>query len=130
MGNLFCGVILVLLCISSCPLMSCGVEEDFFQSECLEVPASEFVGSVKSTIDTVRQVTSIVSKFASFIGDFRLSNAISDCLDLLDLSADELTWTLTVSQNPKGIYLSYTAALITINFNLFIFDELCTLGKA
>ncbi|KAJ8562442.1 hypothetical protein K7X08_011733 [Anisodus acutangulus] len=98
--NLFCVVLFVLLSIS-CPLVSCGAE-DFFQSECLEVPASEFVGSVKSTIDTVRQVTSIVSKFASFFGDFRLSNAISDCLDLLELSADELTWTLTASQNPKG----------------------------
>lgn len=92
--------------------MSCRAEEDFLQSECLQVPASEFVGSVKSTIDTVRQVTSIVSKFASFFGDFRLSNAISDCLDLLDLSADELTWTLTASKNPKGIY----TAFITINF--------------
>ncbi|MCE5167322.1 hypothetical protein HAX54_048197 [Datura stramonium] len=100
--NLFCGVIVVLLCSISCPLVSCR-PEDFFQSECLKVPASEFVGSVKSTIDTVRQVTSIVSKFASFFGDFRLSNAISDCLDLLELSADELTWTLTASQNPKGI---------------------------
>ncbi|KAH0652524.1 hypothetical protein KY289_030202 [Solanum tuberosum] len=103
MGNLFCGVILVLLCITStCPLMSYAVDEDFFQSECLQVPTSEFLGSVKSTIDIVRQVTSLVSKFASFFGDFRLSNAISDCLDLLDLSADELTWTLTASQNPKG----------------------------
>lgn len=99
-ANLFCGVILVLLCIS-CPLVSSGAE-DFFESECLKVPASEFVGSVKSTIDTVLQVISIVSKFTSFFGDFRLSNAISDCLDLLELSADELTWTLNASQNPKG----------------------------
>ncbi|XP_059288046.1 pectinesterase/pectinesterase inhibitor PPE8B-like [Lycium ferocissimum] len=93
-------VLLVLLLCITCPLVRCG--EDYFQSECLEVPTSEFVGSVKSTIDTVRQVTSMVSKFASFFGDFRLSNAISDCLDLLELSADELSWTLTASQNPKG----------------------------
>ncbi|KAF3684047.1 putative pectinesterase/pectinesterase inhibitor 32 [Capsicum annuum] len=100
-ANLFCGlIILVVLCVS-CPLVNCGAE-DFFQSECLQVPISEFVGSVKSTIDTIRQVTSIVSKFANFFSDFRLFNAISDCLDLLELSADELTWTLTASQNPKG----------------------------
>lgn len=100
-ANLFCGlIILVVLCVS-CPLVNCGAE-DFFQSECLQVPTSEFVGSVKSTIDTIRQVTSIVSKFANFFSDFRLFNAISDCLDLLELSADELTWTLTASQNPKG----------------------------
>lgn len=99
----FCGVLLLLLCIGCSNLVRCGAEDlSFLQPECLNVPASEFVGSVKSTIDTVRQVTSIVSKFVSFFGDFRLSNAISDCLDLLDLSADELTWTLTASQNPKG----------------------------
>ncbi|CAN4084818.1 unnamed protein product [Withania somnifera] len=100
MGSCLAGVILVLLCIS-CPLVSSGAE-DFLESECLKVPVSEFAGSVKSTINTVLQVTSIVSKFASFFGDFRLSNAISDCLDLLELSADELTWTLNASQDPKG----------------------------
>lgn len=72
------------------------------QSECLKVPIPEFVGSVKSTIDTVRKVTSIVSKFNNFLADFRLSNAISDCLDLLDLSADELDWTLSASQKSTG----------------------------
>ena len=66
------------------------------------VPTSEFVGSLKSTIGIVRQVTSIVSRFTSFLGDFRLSNAISDCLDLLDLSADELDWTLSAAQKPSG----------------------------
>lgn len=66
------------------------------------VPASEFVSSLKSTIDTVRQVTSVVSKFTSLFGDFRLTNAVSDCLDLLDLSSDELGWTLSASQNPNG----------------------------
>ncbi|PPS06288.1 hypothetical protein GOBAR_AA14353 [Gossypium barbadense] len=37
-----------------------------------------------------------------FFGDFRLSNAISDCLDLLDISADQLSWSLSASQNPNG----------------------------
>ncbi|KAI3802814.1 hypothetical protein L1987_30957 [Smallanthus sonchifolius] len=74
---------------------------------------SEFVDSVKSTIETVRDVISIVSRFSGPIGgDFRLSNAIADCLDLLDFSADELTWTLSASQKPtttgkgKGKYNS------------------------
>lgn len=71
------------------------------------VPASEFVNSLKATIDTVRQVTSIVSKFTSFFGDFRLSNAISDCLDLLDFSVDELDWTLSASQKPDGKYIYF-----------------------
>ncbi|KAD6795251.1 hypothetical protein E3N88_06147 [Mikania micrantha] len=62
---------------------------------------SEFVGSVKSTIQTVRDVIAIVSRFSGPLGDVRVSNAVSDCLDLLDFSADELTWTLSASQNPK-----------------------------
>ncbi|CAK9143272.1 unnamed protein product [Ilex paraguariensis] len=92
-------MILVTLCLSS-TFVNSG--SDYVQSECLKVPASEFVSSVRSTIDEVRQVISIVSKFTNAFGDFRLSNAISDCLDLLDLSADELTWTLSASQNPNG----------------------------
>nr|GEW45676.1 pectinesterase/pectinesterase inhibitor PPE8B-like [Tanacetum cinerariifolium] len=62
----------------------------------LKVPASVFVDSVKSTIQTVRDVIGIVSQFSGGIGDFRLSNAVSDCLDLLDFSADQLTWTISV----------------------------------
>ncbi|XP_059634666.1 pectinesterase/pectinesterase inhibitor PPE8B-like [Cornus florida] len=80
----------------------CSSSSDFIQPECLKVPMSEFVSSLKSTIDTVQQVTSIVSQFAGAFGDFRLSNAISDCLDLLDLSSDELSLTLSASQNPNG----------------------------
>nr|XP_043623936.1 pectinesterase/pectinesterase inhibitor PPE8B-like [Erigeron canadensis] len=66
----------------------------------LKVPGSEFVNSVTSTIQIVRDVISVVSKFSG--GDFRVSNAIADCVDLLDFSADELTWTLSASQNPSG----------------------------
>ncbi|KVH94060.1 Pectinesterase, active site-containing protein [Cynara cardunculus var. scolymus] len=75
----------------------------FVDADCLKVDGSDFVDSVKSTIQTVRDVISIVSKFSgAFGGDFRLSNAIADCLDLLDFSADELTWTLSASQNPTA----------------------------
>ncbi|KAL3535464.1 hypothetical protein ACH5RR_003925 [Cinchona calisaya] len=93
----------VILGILWSPSVRCGSGDyPSIQSECLMVPTSEFVGTVKSTIDIVRQVTSIVSQFTGFLGDFRLSNAISDCLDLLDLSADELDWTLSASQQPIG----------------------------
>ncbi|KAI3789921.1 hypothetical protein L2E82_02728 [Cichorium intybus] len=73
----------------------------YVDAECLKVPGSDFVASVTSTIQTVRDVISIVSKFSgAFGGDFRVSNAIADCLDLLDFSADELTWTLSTTQSP------------------------------
>ncbi|KAL7091935.1 hypothetical protein ACP275_12G134700 [Erythranthe tilingii] len=73
------------------------------QTECLNVPASEFDGSVMSTIAIVRQVISLVSRFSgTFGGDFRQSNAVSDCLDLMDLSIDELTLTMSASKNPNA----------------------------
>ncbi|XP_047972453.1 pectinesterase/pectinesterase inhibitor PPE8B-like [Salvia hispanica] len=83
-----------ILCCASCEKAS--------ELGNLKVPASEFVGSVRSTIDIVRQVISIVSQFSGAFGDFRLSNAVSDCLDLMDLSVDQLSWTLSASQNPNG----------------------------
>ncbi|KAE9448909.1 hypothetical protein C3L33_19221, partial [Rhododendron williamsianum] len=93
----------LLLLSALCLGLSFGSSDsDFLQPECLKVPTGVFASSVKSTIDVVEQVASLVSKFAPAFGDFRLSNAISDCLDLLDLSADELTRTLLASQNPNG----------------------------
>lgn len=108
MAKFFSGFFWIVVILCFLTLVSCGGDTnrssmEYFQSECLMVPGSEFVTSLKSTIDTVRQVTSVVSKFTSFLGDFRLTNAVSDCLDLLDLSSDELGWTLSASQNPNGM---------------------------
>ncbi|VFQ83691.1 unnamed protein product [Cuscuta campestris] len=74
-----------------------GEGDFFYESKCLKVPAAEFVKSVKSTMDSIRNVNSTVARIASGVqnsGDFRLSTAVSDCQDLLDLSADELSWTV------------------------------------
>lgn len=71
--------------------------------ECLSVPMSVFTDTLKSTIDGVLQVASMVARFAGmFGGDFRVSNAMNDCLDLLDLSSQELDWSLYASQYGKG----------------------------
>ncbi|XP_057806582.1 pectinesterase/pectinesterase inhibitor PPE8B-like [Salvia miltiorrhiza] len=83
-------------------ILSCASGEKASEFGNLKVPASEFVGSVRSTIDIIRQVMSIVSRFSGAFGDFRLSNAVSDCLDLMDLSVDQLSWTISASQNPNG----------------------------
>ncbi|KAL0333641.1 UNVERIFIED_CONTAM: Pectinesterase/pectinesterase inhibitor PPE8B [Sesamum angustifolium] len=93
--------LVVLLCASFTAGKSSS-SSDFVPSEYLGVPASEFVGTVRSTIDIIRQVMSMVSQFSGGFGDFRLTNAISDCLDLMDLSMDQLSWTLSASQNPNG----------------------------
>lgn len=119
MAKFFSGFFLIVVILCFLTLVSCGGDThrnstEYFQSECLMVPASEFVTSLKSTIDTVRQVTSVVSKFTSFLGDFRLTNAVSDCLDLLDLSSDELGWTLSASQNPNGMLFLLSVFHLTL----------------
>lgn len=95
-------VIVLVLGFTSCPFVHCGNITSNLQSEVLRVPNSEFAGSLRDTIDVVQQVVSILSDVASGFGDFRLSNAIDDCLELLDISADELSWTLSASQNQNG----------------------------
>ncbi|KAJ4841274.1 hypothetical protein Tsubulata_942612 [Turnera subulata] len=100
---LFCFLLTILL--SACTpyaTASSSSTSDYLQSECLKVPVSQFVGSVQSTLDIIRDVVSIISNFGNFFGDRRLSNAITDCLDLLDFSSDELSWSMSASQNPKG----------------------------
>lgn len=90
-------LVLILIILVSTPtfpfaIAGGGGGYTYKDADCLKVPGSDFVDSVRSTIQIVRDVISIVSKFSG--GDFRLSNAIADCLDLLDFTADELTWTL------------------------------------
>ena len=106
------------LLLSAVCLGSCG--SDLVNSGCLKVPISEFGGAVKSTMDVVQQVISLFSRFASTFGDFRLSNAIADCLDLLDLSSEQLNRTLSASQNPNGTYLLYPASFFQLLCNMLI----------
>ncbi|KAJ0031886.1 hypothetical protein Pint_13605 [Pistacia integerrima] len=69
---------------------------------CLKVPTSTFVSSLQTAIAVIHHSTPIISQFANLFGDFRLKNAVSDCLDLLDFSIDELEWSASASQNPNG----------------------------
>lgn len=104
-----------------------GGRSDVGESACLKVPASEFAGGVKSTIKVVQKVISTVSPFAGKIGDSRLSNAVADCLDLMDLTMDHLSSAVSASQNPNGarIYTFSSTFFFTfclINFYLSSMD--------
>ncbi|XP_061997002.1 pectinesterase/pectinesterase inhibitor PPE8B-like [Rosa rugosa] len=99
---LWMGKFLLVLVLLSFPFIHCENITNTIQSECLKVPNSEFAGSIVNTIDVMQQVVSILSSVAKGFGDFRLSNAIDDCLDLMDSSADELSWTLSATQNQNG----------------------------
>ena len=109
-------ILLVLLCVFSSKFAIVSSEsstsnsaDDFLGPECLKVAKSEFTSSIRDVVDIIRQVTSMLSQFSGFFGDFRLSNAVSDCLDLLDNSAEELSWTESATQNPKSkyVYINY-----------------------
>lgn len=112
--SLSAALFLVILCL--CPLSGAGV--GFDPAEVLKVSASDFVGSVQTTIDIVQQVTSVVAKVGNVFGDFRLSNAVSDCLDLLQLSADELSSTLSASQNPNGMFFTLLSFYNFLEFKI------------
>ncbi|KAG1334414.1 putative pectinesterase-like [Cocos nucifera] len=62
-------------------------------------PSNSFLSTLSSTLDEIQKLISIVSTFSGILGgDLRLSSAVSDCLDLLDLSSDELSLTISASQ--------------------------------
>ncbi|KAL6010498.1 hypothetical protein ACLOJK_000931 [Asimina triloba] len=63
--------------------------------EFLSVPSAVFSDVLRTAIDQVGDALSLLSQFASVFGDTRVSNAVDDCVELLDLSDDELTWTLS-----------------------------------
>lgn len=83
-----------------CSPLHCYGDDLVYEPDCFNIPTTEFLSSVKTTIDVVQQVTSVVAGFKRGYLDFRQSHAISDCLDLLDLSTDELVSTLLLTQNP------------------------------
>lgn len=94
---------LLFLVLFSAPFVSASeTSADFLQPACLKVAKSEFASSIGDVIDIIRQVSSTLSQFATLFGDFRLSNAVSDCLDLLDSTSEDLSWTVSATQNPNG----------------------------
>lgn len=77
------------------------------------VPSPSFVSALKSALEQISKLTSLVSSFARHAGSGRLSFAVDDCLDLLDLSFDELTWTLSGGGEgkPSDLHSWMSAAL-------------------
>ncbi|KAG2579142.1 pectinesterase-like [Panicum virgatum] len=59
------------------------------------------VSTLRETLDAIRGVAGIISAFpvGGILGggDLRLSSAVADCLDLLDLSSDELSWSMSAT---------------------------------
>jgi pectinesterase len=66
------------------------------------------LSTLREALDAVRDVASIISSFpiggilGDGGGDLRLSSAVADCLDLLDLSSDEMSWSMSMSTDSSG----------------------------
>ncbi|KZV26821.1 hypothetical protein F511_06668 [Dorcoceras hygrometricum] len=86
----------ILFLLTLCLCLANTVHSELEVLECLNVPTREFVSSVKATIENIQQVSSVLSGFAG-MGDFRLSMAAHECQDLVDTSADELSWVVSAS---------------------------------
>ncbi|RVX05866.1 Pectinesterase/pectinesterase inhibitor PPE8B [Vitis vinifera] len=109
--SLFFTIFFFFISCSSSTFASSSDEEanlKLLQSQCLAVPSSAFISSLKSTIDVLRGTMSVVSQFTKVFNDFRLSNAISDCLELLDFAADDLSWSFL----PFRILKVYTSMVL------------------
>ncbi|KAF6139878.1 hypothetical protein GIB67_009725 [Kingdonia uniflora] len=75
---------------------------DFIEQSLLTVPSLIFLSSLKTTLEEAKGATSIVSKFVNEFEDLRVSSAIKDCVDLLDFTMDELSWTLSATESLTG----------------------------
>ncbi|KAK7328633.1 hypothetical protein VNO77_22747 [Canavalia gladiata] len=91
-----------VLFVGACTAFGVASTDATVKNELLKVSPSEFEGTVRTIVDVLQDVTSILSEFGPGFGDFRVSNAVSDCLDLLDLSSDELDWSVSAAQSPQG----------------------------
>ncbi|CAL9748287.1 unnamed protein product [Musa acuminata subsp. burmannicoides] len=66
------------------------------------VPSTTFSSNLRFAFSEIQKLTSLISHSSGVLGgNLRLSSAIHDCLDLLDFSADELTWTLSVVNDQR-----------------------------
>lgn len=95
-------VIISLVVLSFSCLVSSAAGSGYEQAECLTVSAAEFVGATRAAVDAIRKAGSVLAKFQKQTRDFRMSNAILDCVDLLDFACEGLSWTISASQNPNG----------------------------
>ncbi|KAK7411791.1 hypothetical protein VNO78_03231 [Psophocarpus tetragonolobus] len=69
----------------------------------LNVSPSKFIRVVRKVGDDLQKVTSMFkSELSNAKHDPLLFNLISTCLDLLDLSVDQLNWSISAVQSPKG----------------------------
>lgn len=84
-------------------------------------PSPVLISTIRSTLDEIGSVLSVLSTFSGPLlgGDLRVSSAVQDCVDLLSLSSDELSWTLsTASPSTAGATEKFSAGTGDRHFDL------------
>ncbi|RZC85859.1 hypothetical protein C5167_026520 [Papaver somniferum] len=102
-------LISIVIFLSSSPVYVHSFSSSFDAND-LSMPGScsgnpssnELLASLTTSIEQIKTVTTLVAGFINQFDDFRLTNAVNDCIDLLDFSADELSWSASATQNPHG----------------------------
>jgi len=95
----------------------------------LKVSPSEFIGAVRKVGDVLQNVTSTLkSEFNNVKSEFPRSDAILACFELLDLSADELSWSISAAESPKGIiFISRFYKTKQILHDSIIYNLICVI---
>ncbi|CAK8563919.1 unnamed protein product [Lathyrus sativus] len=90
--------------ILTLPHFTASASIDSNGSVLLKISPIHFVNSAKEVITNLQHVTAILSRFNLHVEASHppVSNAISDCLDLVDLSTENLHWSISAIQNPNG----------------------------
>ncbi|KAE9604636.1 putative pectinesterase [Lupinus albus] len=68
--------------------------------ECLMVSPSDFVDSLGTIVNVLQGVTTSVLN-----ATHSNNHAMSDCMELLDLSKDLLDWSISTTKSSKGTHL-------------------------
>lgn len=89
--------VILLLFSFSIPVPSLSRPSPSVQTELLTVPNDFFDATVKEAMEQLRQTLSLISQFNGMSGDSRVSKAINDCSELLDISDDQLSWSLALT---------------------------------
>ncbi|KAG6488130.1 hypothetical protein ZIOFF_056888 [Zingiber officinale] len=65
------------------------------------VPSASLISTLQATLGEIEDVLSLLTSIPG-VFDQRLSAAITDCVDLLDLSSDEISWALSSSSSSSS----------------------------
>ncbi|XP_057422064.1 pectinesterase/pectinesterase inhibitor PPE8B-like [Lotus japonicus] len=99
-------ILLLIMSLQPCTTpSSASTITEFSGLSCLRVSPNRFIDSANKVINLLQNVSYNLSPFTKVNqdNDNRLSNAISDCLELFDMAYENLKWSISATQNHQDI---------------------------